>query len=134
MRNRYQNQKRESRKFELAAGPEVAVSVPLPLAEVWEQLQAEVERLAGEAGLRIVQGILEEEVRQRVGPPHRPVADGGALRWGRQPGYVIFGGQKIPLQRPRVRRRDGEEVELENGSCSRTGACSALWPNGWSAG
>jgi putative transposase len=114
VRNRYQNKIRESRKFEVTGRPEVAVSLPLPLAEVWEQLQAEVERLAGEAGLRIVQGILEEEVRQRVGPPHRPVATAGALRWGRQPGYVIFGGQKIALQRPRVRRRDGAEVELEN--------------------
>ena len=34
--------------------------------------------------------------------------------WGRQPGYVVFGGQKIPLTRPRVRSRQGEEVELEN--------------------
>jgi putative transposase len=88
--------------------------VPLPLAEVWEELQAEVERLAGEAGLRILHGLLEDEVRQRVGPPHRPHPVSGALRWGRQPGYVVFSGQKIPLQRPRVRRRDGAEVELGN--------------------
>jgi putative transposase len=101
-------------KFEVVGGPEVTVHLPLPLAEVWEQLQVEVERLAGEAGLRIVHGILEEEVRQRVGPPHRPDPAAGARRWGRQPGYVIFGGQKVALERPRVRSRDGAEVELEN--------------------
>jgi len=28
--------------------------VPLPLVEVWEGLQAEVERLTGEAGLQIL--------------------------------------------------------------------------------
>jgi transposase-like protein len=92
----------------------LAVRLPLPLVEVWEELQVRVEQLAGEAGLQILHGILEEEVRQRVGAPHRPDPGSGAVRWGRQPGYVIFGGQKINLQRPRVRTREGEEVELEN--------------------
>jgi hypothetical protein len=36
------------------------------------------------------------------------------VRWGRQPGYVVFGGQKVALSRPRVRTRTGEEVELES--------------------
>jgi hypothetical protein len=31
-----------------------------------------VEELAGQAGLQILQAILEEEVSRRVGPPHRP--------------------------------------------------------------
>lgn len=114
MRNRYQSKGRKSRKFEVVGGRELAVHLSLPLVEVWEELQAEVERLAGEAGLKILHGILEEEVRQRVGPPHRPDPAAGAVRWGRQPGYVIFGGQKIALDRPRVRTRDGEEVELES--------------------
>jgi hypothetical protein len=36
------------------------------------------------------------------------------VRWGKQSGYVVFGGQKIPLERPRVRTREGQEVELES--------------------
>jgi transposase-like protein len=114
MRNRYQSQARKSRKFELVGGRELAVRLPLPLVEVWEELQARVEQLAGEAGLKILHGILEEEVTQRVGPPHRPAPAAGAVRWGRQPGYVVFGGQKVALERPRVRTRRGEEVELES--------------------
>ena len=86
----------------------------MPLGEVWEELQAEVERLTREAGLQILHAILEEEVRQRVGPPYRPDPARGNRRWGRQPGYVVFAGQKMPLERPRVRTREGEEVELEN--------------------
>jgi hypothetical protein len=27
---------------------------------------------------------------------------------------VVFAGQKIPLERPRVRTREGQEVELES--------------------
>jgi transposase-like protein len=115
VRRTYQGRQGKSKpKFEVVGSGEVAVHLPLPLAEVWEQLQAEVERLAGEAGLRILQGILEDEVTRRVGPPHRPDPASPALRWGRQPGYVVFGGQKVSLRRPRVRTRDGEEVELES--------------------
>jgi len=94
----------------VVVGRELAVRVPLPLVEVWEELQAEVERLTGEAGLQILGAILEEEVQQRVGPPYRPDPATGAL----QPGYVVFAGQKVGLHRPRVRTRAGEEVELEN--------------------
>lgn len=114
MRNRYQSKARKSRKFEVVGGRELALRLPLPLAEVWQELQAEVERLAGETGRKILRAILEDEVTQRVGPPHHPDPAGGSVRWGRQPGYVVFGGQKVPLARPRVRTRAGEEVELEN--------------------
>ncbi len=115
MRNTYQRTSSKSKeKLEVIGSRELAMRLPLPLVEVWEELQARIEQLAGEAGLRILHGILEDEVTQRVGPPHRPDPAGGSVRWGRQPGYVVFGGQKIPLARPRVRTRTGEEVELEN--------------------
>ncbi len=115
MRQRYQRTREKSKpKLEVVGGRELLLQLPMPLVEVWEELQARVEQLAGEAGLKILHGILEEEVTQRVGPPHRPDPVGGRVRWGRQPGYVIFSGQKIPLRRPRVRTREGEEVELEN--------------------
>ena len=65
----------------MVAGRELAVRLPLPLVEVWEELQAEVERLTGEAGLQILPAILEEEVRQRVGPPYRPDPARGNQRW-----------------------------------------------------
>lgn len=115
MRNRYQRRSEKSKgKFEVVGGREIEVRLPLPLVEVWEELQADVERLAGAAGLQILSAILEDEVRQRVGPPYRPDPASGARRWGSQPGYVVFGGQKRGLERPRVRTREGQEVELEN--------------------
>jgi hypothetical protein len=62
----------------------------------------------------VLRAILENEVTRRVGPPHRPNPTAGCVRWGKQPGYVVFAGQKIPLERPRVRTREGQEVELES--------------------
>src|SRR5215469_4464071 len=79
------------------------MSVPLPLVEVWEDLQPEVEHLTGIAGLKIIQAVIEDEISRRVGPRHHPEAASGYLRWGQQPSYVNFCGQKVRIRRPRVR-------------------------------
>jgi transposase-like protein len=115
MRQRYQRTKEKSKpKFEVVGSRELAVHLPLPLVEVWEELQARVEQLAGEAGLKILHAILADEVTQKVGPPYRPDPAAANVRWGRQPGYVVFAGQKMGIERPRVRTRTGEEVELDS--------------------
>jgi hypothetical protein len=53
------------------------VQVPLPMAEMWAELQAQVEELTGQAGLQILRAILENEVTRRVGPLHRPNPSAG---------------------------------------------------------
>jgi len=98
----------------VVGGQELFVRVPLPRAEVWAEMQAQVERRTGEAGLQILRAILEDEVTGRVGPSHRPDPTAGRVRWGKQPGYVVFAGPKVPLERPGVRTREGEEVALES--------------------
>jgi putative transposase len=115
MAEKYQRcAKKSTKKFELLGGKEVAVRLPLPLVEVWEELQPEVEHLTGLAGLKIIRAVIEDEVTRRVGPRYRPSGEEGCLRWGQQPGYVVFAGQKVAVDRPRVRTREGEEVELES--------------------
>jgi putative transposase len=115
MADRYQSSARKStKKFELMGSKEVAVQVPLPLVEVWEELQPEVEHLTGLAGLKIIQAVIEDEVTRRVGPRHQPDPASSYLRWGQQSGYVVFAGQKVAVQRPRVRTRQGKEVPLDS--------------------
>jgi putative transposase len=115
VRNNYQTKDwKSNHKFEVVGRQELMVRVPLPIAEVWAEMQAQVEELTGQAGLQILRAILENEVTHRVGPLHRPNPTAGCVRWGKQPGYVVFAGQKIPLERPRVRTREGQEVELES--------------------
>ncbi len=115
MRKTYQGMPGKSkRKFECLGSKEEAVRLPLPLVEVWEELQPEVEHLTGLAGLKIIRAVIEEEVMRRVGPRHQPDRASSCLRWGQQPGYVVFAGQKVAVQRPRVRTRQGEEVQLDS--------------------
>ncbi len=115
MKKTYQGTPAKSKhKFEVVGNRELLVELPLPLIEVWEELQPEVEHLTGMAGLKIIRAVIEEEVTRRVGPRHRPDAESGCVRWGQQPGYVLFSGQKVPVTRPRVRTREGQEVPLDN--------------------
>jgi hypothetical protein len=100
----YQGMEEKSkRKIQVLGRRELLVEMALPMAEVWKELQEQVEELTGQAGLKIIGAILENEVRQRVGPPHHPGPASLAVRWGRQPGYVIFSGRKVAVERPRVR-------------------------------
>src|SRR5450756_2660953 len=115
MAERYQSStKKSTKKFEVLGSKEVAVRLPLPLVEVWEELQPEVEQLTGLAGLKIIRAVIEDEVRRRVGPRHQPDPASSCLRWGQQPGYVVFAGQEVGVERPRVRTRQGEEVQLDS--------------------
>jgi len=59
----------DNHKFEVAGEQELMVRVPLPMAEVWAEMQTQVEELTGQAGLQILRAILENEVTRRVGPP-----------------------------------------------------------------
>ena len=75
MRKKYQSKERKSNhKFEIVRGQELLVQVPLPMAEVWAEMQAQVEELAG---LQVLRAILENEVTRRVGPLHRPNPSAG---------------------------------------------------------
>lgn len=115
MRKTYQGTSSKSKqKFQLVGNRQLAVHVPLPLVEVWEELQPEVEHLTGMAGLKIIRAVIEDEVTRRVGPRYQPAEKSGCVRWGQQPGYVVFSGQKVAVERPRVRTREGQEVLLDN--------------------
>lgn len=95
-------------------GKRVLMELPLPLAEVLSETEAAVEQLAGEAGLLLMRAALEAEVGQLAGPRYARLEQRRASRWGTQPGYVVFGGQKVRLERPRVRDQAGQELPLAN--------------------
>ena len=124
MRNRYQSKARKSRKFEVVGGRELLLQLPMPLVEVWEDLQAEVEQLAGEAGLRILHGILEDEVTQRVGPPLRP--RGRCAGGGSRATWCSAGRRFRLLGRGCARAAARKSNWRTTASCNRTG--------GWAGG
>jgi transposase-like protein len=79
-----------------------------------ELMQDSLESLAVEIGLLVAADILKDEVSRLCGARYQHQDDRTHTRYGRQGGVVILGGQKLPIERPRVRRADGGgEVGLE---------------------
>ena len=53
MKKNYQRKERKSNhKFDVVRGQELLVRVPLPMAEVWAEMQAQVEELTGKPDCR----------------------------------------------------------------------------------
>jgi putative transposase len=97
---------------EMAADENPAVQMVLPMAEMVGWLRQGVGALIRQAGLRVMELLMEEEVRERVGERSQPQPDRTANRWGKERGFCVVMGQKVPIDRPRVRTTDDQEVRL----------------------
>jgi hypothetical protein len=114
MKKPYQidSQRAVKRLEELAAEGNPAVQLVLPMAEALGWLKQGVGELIRQAGVQIIGLVMEEEVRELVGERSQPQAERKANRWGSERGYCVVMGQKLPIERPRVRSTEDREVRL----------------------
>lgn len=96
----------------MAADGNPAVQMALPMVEMLGWLRQGVGELIRQAGLRLMDLLMQEEVRELVGERSQRQSDRSANRWGSERGYCIVMGQKVPIERPRVRSTDDQEVRL----------------------
>jgi transposase-like protein len=96
----------------MAADGNPAVQMILPMAEMMGWLRKGVGELIRQAGLQLMDLLMQEEVRELAGERSQPQPDRTAHRWGNERGYCVVMGQKVPIQRPRVRTTDDKEVRL----------------------
>src|SRR3982750_12881 len=97
---------------EMAADGNPAGQRVLPMAEMVGWLRQGVGELIRQAGLRIIELLMEEEVRKLAGERSQPQPERTANRWGKERGYCVVMGQKVPIERPRVRTTEDQEVRL----------------------
>jgi putative transposase len=98
----------EQAKEKAASRERLSLEAQLPMSELIAGVAADIETFAAELGLTIIQRVMEAEVQQKIGRwGQQP-----ACRHGHQPGYVIYGGRKVSLERPRLRSRQDKEVPL----------------------
>ena len=114
MKKPYQiESQRAVKQFEaMIADGSPAVQMVLPMAEMVGWLRKGVGELVRQAGLQLMDLVMQEEVRELVGERSRPQPDRTANRWGSERGYCVVMGQKVPIQRPRVRTIEDKEVRL----------------------
>jgi transposase-like protein len=96
----------------MAADGNPSVQMVLPMAEMVGWLRRGVGELIRQAGLQLMDLMMQAEVEELAGERSQRQVDRTASRWGTERGYCVVMGQKVPIQRPRVRTTDDKEVRL----------------------
>jgi putative transposase len=114
MKKRYQiEQQRAVQQFRrLATEKNPNVQMILPMADIVGLLQQGVGHLLRQAGLELMSLVMDEEVRHLAGERHQQHEGRRAHRWGKEDGYCVVDGQKVPIQKTRLRTPDKREQRL----------------------
>jgi putative transposase len=114
MKEQYQiEQQRAVQQFRrIATEQNPNIQMILPLADIVGMLQQGVGNLLRETGLALMQTVMEEEVRHLAGERHQQHGQRRAHRWGKEDGYCVVDGQKVPIQKTRLRTKDKREQRL----------------------
>lgn len=100
------------RKCRVKATPKarsIRLEIDLPMTELWS-LRHEIEQFCTYLGLKVMRAFMEHEAKKKTGPWGRQ----RVYRHGTQRGYVIYDGRKLPIERPRLRNQQKQEVPLES--------------------
>src|SRR5207302_1417650 len=89
-----------------------SIQMIFPMAEVVGLLQEGVGHLLREAGLALMNLVMEEEVGHLAGERHQQHPERRAHRWGKEDGYCVVDGQKVPIRRTRLRSPEHREQRL----------------------
>jgi transposase-like protein len=87
------------------------ITDPKKLKEIAEE---GLMKLSLELGMEALQQILAQDVEGLVGPKGKHNQERKAYRHGSEATKVVLGGQKISVQKPRVRSMDGQELQLKS--------------------
>jgi transposase-like protein len=114
MKRQYQiEQQRAVQQFRrIATEQNPDIQMILPLADIVGMLQQGVGNLLRETGLALMQTVMEAEVRHLAGERHQQHEGRRAHRWGKEDGYCVVDGQKVPIQKTRLRTPDKREQRL----------------------
>ena len=114
MKRQYQiEQQRAVQQFRrLATEENPNIQMVLPMADIVGMLQDGVGHLLREAGMALMNLVMDAEVRHLAGERHEQRPDRRAHRWGKEDGYCVVDGQKVPLKRTRLRTKENREQRL----------------------
>jgi transposase-like protein len=108
--NNYEKAKIDTSTKAVTEKGAVRIEYPLALQELIGGFRDEIERYSAEVGLLIIQEVIEAEIASRLGCRGQQ----SNYRHGSQAGYVIFGGRKVSISRPRMRSVEGRECQLHS--------------------
>lgn len=96
-----------------AANHNVPIQLTFPTPDIAELAQSSLGDLLRSVGKLFIQTVLETEVEELVGRKSKLNRNRNAYRWGTESGYCIIDGQRVPVDRPRVRsQQNSTEIPL----------------------
>lgn len=114
MKKTYQISRRRAaekfRKFALA-NP-TPIQLTFPLAEIADLAQTSIGDLIRAVGKIFIESVMEMDAEHVAGKKFQPNPNRTIYRWGIEDGYCLIDGQRVPIQRPRLRSRTKKEVPL----------------------
>ena len=104
---------KKSRHLQIVDLPKTTtVEIPLPLLGALADIENSFFDLCIGAGHQVLGAMMEQDREELCGPSWKRDPDRTAGRAGTTRSEVTLGGRRIPIRRPRVRSKDGQEMEL----------------------
>ena len=116
------NKKSSTKRFnmEMDSTVETGMHMEFSMEQLKEMLRSGVYSLCTAAGLTVLYQMMEEDVTALVGPKGKHNTDRVGYRHGTEETSVVLGGQRVSIQRPRVRSKNGEdELPIETYDVAR---------------
>ncbi len=95
--------------------------------DAWQDVGASFERFCVTTGIATLSSMLESDAVQLCGVRHGRDPERTGHRWGQTKGKIGFHGGTVPINRPRVRSRDGREVPLPSWEAARAEDWLGKW-------
>jgi putative transposase len=107
------SRRRAAEKFrKLAFASPTPIQLTFPLAEIAELAQTSLGDLLRGVGKAFIESVMEVEVEELAGKRSQPNPSRTIYRWGTEEGFCLIDGQRVPIQRPRLRSRTQKEIPL----------------------
>jgi len=124
------SRRRAAEKFQkLALSSPTPVQLTFPLAEIAELAQTSLGDLLRGVGRAFIETVMEAEVEELAGKRSQPNPNRTIYRWGTEEGFCLIDGQRVPIQRPRLRSRTKKEVPLGSYEIFQRSSllCDTVW-------
>jgi putative transposase len=115
VKKQYQISKRRAaaRFEEWAKSNPVPIQLTFPTAGIAELAQNSLGDLLRSVGRIFIESVMESEVREIAGERSKRYGLRGVYRWGSESGFCVIDGQRVPIDRPRLRSREkNKEIPL----------------------
>ena len=108
-KSRRSSSKKEAQTLKSVPGLQQRV---LPMLEVLIDTEGALHDLVVQAGMQVLEALLEQDRVALCGPKSQPQKERRAYRHGYDHGQLVLGGRKVRVRKPRCRSVDGEELTL----------------------